>query len=169
MRGIRRFLCVLLGVLAVLSLTACSKPERVTGGAWTVETPAGWTSKPAVAKKGGTVDFVFTRSRKSVPATLTVVLVPGHRSDTDLLRRLNKSVAKQDQRQVSQTSIGPYTGYQWKSLTGSKTAYQFFGTSPGTSAVILLDSASGDGKDFDMKMFTKVLSTIGTATPGAKK
>ena len=169
MRRFRSFVCVLLGVAAVLSLTACSKPERVTGGTWTVETPAGWTSKPAVAKKGGTVDFVFTRVRSSAPATLTVVLVPGHRSDTDLLRRLNKSVAKRDQRQVSQTSIGPYTGYQWKSLTGSETAYQFFGTSPGTSAVILLDSASGDGKDYDVKMLTKVLSTIETATPAAKK
>ena len=32
----------------------------------------------------------------------------------------------------------------------------------------LLDSASGDGKDYDVKMFTKVLSTIETPTPAAE-
>ena len=165
----RRLLYVLLGFIVVVSLTACSKPARVSGGGFTVETPSGWTSKTPAVKKGGTVDFVFTRVRKSLPATLTVVLVPGHRSDADLLRRLNKSVAKREQRQVSRASVGPYAGYQWKELTGSETAYQFFGAGPTDSAVILLDSASGDGKDLDMKMFTKVLSSVETATPTAKK
>lgn len=165
----RRFLCVLLGFIIALSLTACSKPERVSGGAWTVETPAGWISKVPAAKKGGTVDFVFTRVRKSMPATLAVELVPGRRADTDLLSRLNKAVAKRDQRQVSHAIIGPYTGYQWKSIGASETAYQFFGAGPADSVVIVLNSTSGDGKDLDMKMFTKVLSSVETATPTAKK
>jgi hypothetical protein len=161
-------MCVSVCVLAALSLSACSKPESVTGGAFKLETPAGWTAKVPAVKEGGSVDFVFTRERKSVPATLTVVLVPGQRPDADLLRRLNKSVAKYDARMVTKSTVGPYTGYQWQGQAGDRAGYQFFGATPSNSATILLVSANSDGKDFDMKALAKVLSSVASATPEAQ-